>query len=200
MTDNDSSKLEKLYLENIIQEVNINSDVDFGGEGAGKFGRHKGRHFTKPDLKPHIPKSREEYTPKSEEEYAGSEYPEIFNTDEEPEDESVPEIHHDQMMDKEESRYAAHLMSSLRSEIDELSEESRKIKALSTNRELMDKIVSDLVLGFAKGKGVRLTHIADNDDPIFTIRDENGIINIQVHIPFGKHSGHEDIKYKKVTI
>lgn len=197
MADDDSSNLQKLYLEQVIQELNINSDVDFGGEGAGKFGRHKGRHFTKPDLKPHVPQSRINYSPKSEEQYGDSEYPEIFHTDEEPEDEPIPE---DGELSRDEEKYTIHLMASLRSEIDDLSDQSEKVKALSTNRQLMDRIISDLVLKFAKGKGVRLTHIADNNDPIFTFKSIQGITNIQVSIPFGRHSNYEDIKYRKVTV
>jgi len=198
MADNDSSKLQKLYLERVIQELNLSSDVDFGGEGAGKFGRHKGRHFTKPDLKPHVPQSRINYYPKKEEEYSGSEYPEIFHHDEEPEDEDAPEARE---MSREEQIYNRHLIASLRIEIDDLADQSPKIKALSVNRSLMDKIIDDLVLKFSKGKGVRLTHIADNEDPIFSFKaDDGSTVNIRVAIPYGKHSNYEDVKYKKVTI
>jgi hypothetical protein len=59
----------------------------------------------------------------------------------------------------------------------------------------MDSIIADLMLGFASTTNVKLSYIADNDDPIFVVDDKE---NIQVELPFGHKTEYSDVKYLKV--
>ena len=198
MNKKDLSNLSKIYIERVINEININPESDFGDREDTKFGRYKGRHFKKPEVKPHVPQSRIDYVPSEEREpdlFSGSEYPEIYGDDTEEiklSDLSTLDLN---KLPKEENREYIIRMSVLRSEIDELKNESEKIEALSTNRTLMDKIILDLVSNFGK-ENLSLTHVANNGDPIFSTDNES----IQVSIPYGAQTNPEDVVYKKVTV
>jgi hypothetical protein len=192
MNKKDLSNLSKIYIEQVIEEININPESDFGDREDGKFGRYKGRHFKKPP----IPKSRKDYVGSSEKEtdlFSGSEYPEIYGNEEE-EDEGVglntlSSIDLNKLQ-KDETRLAI-----LRSEIDELKNESQQIAALSVNRSLMDEILFKLVSNFRKGN-MSLKYVANNGDPIFSTDSEH----IQVSIPLGSRTNPEDVTIKKVNI
>lgn len=199
MNKKDLSNLSKIYIERVINEININPESDFGDREDTKFGRYKGRHFKKPEIKlDKPPQSRIDYVPSEEREpdlFSGSEYPEIYGDDTEEiklSDLSTLDLN---KLPKEEKREYIIRMSVLRSEIDELKNESEKIEALSTNRTLMDKIILDLVSNFGK-ENLSLTHVANNGDPIFSTDNES----IQVSIPYGSQTNPEDVVYKKVTV
>jgi hypothetical protein len=197
MNKKDLSNLSKIYIEQVIEEININPESDFGDREDGKFGRYKGRHFKKPP----IPQSRKNYVGSSEKEtdlFSGSEYPEIYGNEEE-EDESVSlntlsSIDLNKLQKDERREYIIR-MAVLRSEIDELKNESQQIAALSVNRSLMDEILFKLVSNFGKGN-MSLKYVANNGDPIFSTDSEH----IQVSIPLGSRTNPEDVTIKKVNI
>jgi hypothetical protein len=196
MNKKDLSNLSKIYIEQVIEEININPESDFGDREDGKFGRYKGRHFKKPP----IPQSRKDYIGSSEREtdlFSGSEYPEIYGNEEEDEGVGLNTLSSIDLnkLQKDERREYIIRMSILRSEIDELKNESQKIAALSVNRDLMDEIIFKLVSNFGKDN-LSLTHISNNGDPIFSTDSQN----IQVCIPYGSRTTIEDVKIKKVEL
>ena len=198
MNKKDLSNLSKIYTEQVITEININPDSDFGDLEGRKFGRYKGRHFKKSEITPHVPQSRIDYVSSQEREpdlFSGSEYQEIYGDDEEDQDVEIPVKADLNKMSRSERTELVATMAILRSEIDDLKNESDKIEALAVNRRLMDKVLSDIVLGFSKGR-TSLTHVAENGDPIFSTDKEN----IQVCIPYGAQTNPEDVTYKKVNI
>lgn len=195
MNKKDLSNLSNIYVERVINEININPDNDFGDLEGSKFGRYKGRHFKKSP----IPQSRKDYIPSSEREpndFSEPEYTETYGEEESSIEVVAPQKRNIQELSREERHEVISRMSILRSEIDENKNESEQLKSLSINRKLMDGIISDLVLGFSNGKNVSLTHITVDGDPIFTIESEN----ILVSLPYGKYTNSEDVVYKKVNI
>jgi hypothetical protein len=194
MNKKDLSNLSRLYTEQVIEEININPDSDFGDLEGSRFGRYKGRHFKKSP----IPQTRKDYIPSQEREpnlFSGSEYQEIYGDTEEEQDVEIPVLSDLNKMSRSERTELLATMAILRSEIDDLKNESEKIKALAINRRLMDKVLSDIVLGFSKGRA-SLSHVSENGDPIFTTDKEN----IQVSLPYGTETNPEDVTYKKVNI
>jgi hypothetical protein len=194
MNKKDLSNLSKIYTEKVIAEININPDSDFGDLEGSRFGRYKGRHFKKSP----IPQTRKDYIPSQEREpnlFSGSEYQEIYGDTEEEQEVEIPVKADLNKMSRSERTELVATMAILRSEIDDLKNESEKIEALAINRRLMDKVLSDIVLGFSKGRA-SLSHVAENGDPIFTTDKEN----IQVCIPYGAQTNPEDVTYKKVNI
>lgn len=211
MNDSDSSKLQKLYLEQVIQEIRINPDANFGDAPQYKHGRHMGRHFIKPEIKPHLPKSREEYVPSSEreeayppeEEYTSEEYPEIFHKD--AEEVKVPHRTVLSSMDRETRREFIGLMSMLRQQIDDITHQDSSnigFRSLSVNRELMDEVIADIVLGFAMGSPMRhkiAGLLPNKENPTFYVRNHSGGDDvIQVKLPYGPKTNHEDVQYIKL--
>lgn len=198
MNKKDLSNLSRLYTEQVIEEININPESDFGDLEGSRFGRYKGRHFKKPEITPHVPQSRKDYVSSEERPhnlFSGSEYQEIYGDTEEEQDVEIPVLSDLNKMSRSERTELVATMAILRSEIDELKNESEKIEALAVNRRLMDKVLSDIVLGFSKGR-TSLTHVAENGDPIFSTDREN----IQVCLPYGAQTNPEDVTYKKVNI
>lgn len=202
MNDSDSSKLQKIYLEKVIQEINLNPDADFGDSSGYKFGRHKGRHFQNPELKPNIPQSRKEYIPSSEREpeYTSEEYPEIF--DKEAEEVKAPHRIDLNNMDRDTRREFIALMSSIRQDIDDISDKNPSninFKSLSLNRKLMDDVIADIVLGFAEGNPSQneiAGLVADTEYPTFYAKNRiKGEDVIEVRLPYGPKTNHEDVKY-----
>jgi len=194
MNKKDLSNLSKIYTERVIEEININPDSDFGDLEGSRFGRYKGRHFKKSP----IPQTRKDYIPSQEREpnlFSGSEYQEIYGDTEEEQEVEIPVKADLNKMSRSERTELVATMAILRSEIDDLKNESEKIKALAINRRLMDKVLSDIVLGFSKGRA-SLSHVSENGDPIFTTDKEN----IQVSLPYGTETNPEDVTYKKVNI
>lgn len=195
MNKKDLSNLSNIYLENVLLEINIDPESDFGDLEGTKFGRYKGRHFKKSP----IPQTRKEYIPSSERKpntFSEPEYTETYGEEESSLEIHVPQKRNINELSREERHEVISKMSILRSEIDENKDQSEQLKILSNNRKLMDEIISDLVLGFSNGKNVSLTHITMNGDPIFTIENEN----ISVSLTYGKYTNIEDVVYKKVNI
>jgi hypothetical protein len=195
--DDDSTKIGNLY-KSILNEIYSNIPPSGGGDPEKVGHRIKGRHImpSKPKLgmssRKKFPKAEE--TPKTS--YKGDSEYDIFPDEQnEPEYIDPPELKDLTQMDRDKKSEYVYLMSFLRSEIDDSVDQSKKIKSLSTNRSLMDKIIADIVLGFASTTNVKFSYIADNGDPIFVVDDKE---NIQVEIPFGHKTEHTDVKYLKV--
>lgn len=190
--NDDATNIGNLY-KGILNE--ISSNFPAGGGDPEKVGhRIKGRH-----IMPNTPKlglsSRSEFPKKDlKPDYRGDSEYDIFGN-EEPEQVEPPKLKDLKAMDKDQRIEYIYAMSTLRSQIDELSDQSKKIKSLSVNRSLMDSIIADLMLGFASTTNVKLSYIADNDDPIFVVDDKE---NIQVELPFGHKTEYSDVKYLKV--
>lgn len=194
MSDKDLLKLQKIYTESIIQEINLNPDADFGDASGYIFGRHKGRHFKKPEIKPHVPQSRIDYVPSSER------IPEE-EFDEEGTEVKAPHRIDINNLDKDIKRGFIILMSTIRQDIDYITDKTLNInfKSLSINRKLMDEIIADIVLGFAEGNPIEdeiAGLIADTEHPTFFTKNRTkGEDIIQVIIPYGPKTNYEDIKY-----
>jgi hypothetical protein len=203
MNKKDLSNLSKIYVEKVINEININSESDFGDLEGSKFGRYKGRHFKKSP----IPKSRKDYIPSSEREpnnLEEPEYTETYGEEESSIEVDVPQKRNINELSRDERHAVISRMSIIRSEIDENKSQSEQLQILSNNRKLMDEIISDLVLGFSDGKNVSLTHVTVDGDPIFSIGGDPIFAieseNILVSLTYGKYTNPEDVVYKKVNI
>lgn len=193
--NNDSNNLGDIYKK-ILTE--IRSNVPSGDGDPRKVGhRIKGRHIIPAEPKPEIPASRKEYPQNSQEptDYSSDSEYDIYGKDDEVEYVTPPPLKDLESMPNDERKQLKFARAFIRTQIDELTKKSEKIKGLAINRNLMDSVIDDLVLGFAVNSDVRITGITEDDDPIFTIGDGKEII---VQIPYGEKSNHEDVKYIKI--
>jgi hypothetical protein len=200
--DNDSSNLENLYKKQILSEVYYDGP-EFNKDPHEYGYRIKGRHIMP---KREIPQPRKDY-PHSKEEFKpdytkGSEYDIYGKEDDSPEYLDPDRTKKLEDLSKEKSSSYKVVMSYLRSQIDELKDKSKKLEGLSLNRELMDDIINDLVLGLSTHPNVQLTHVSTNGDPIFSFFDKENRYDksVQVEIPFGLKSNIDDIKYLKIHV